>query len=123
MGASQLLPYEVFWSYVISFLISAALTVIIGYILANRVPSNVKEDSFECGQEEDVHPHEIFIRGADRYFAYAVAFFILDAFTWIIIAGAKVISLYVATGFFIATYVVAIMSALAYYVLKVREGL
>lgn len=123
MFESQLLPFEVFWSYVIVFVISTSLTVILGYLLANRAPNSVKKSTFECGQKEDVHPHEIFIRGADRYFAYAVAFFILDTFTWIIIAGVRALDIYLASGLFIITYLLAIMIALSYYVIKVRERL
>ncbi len=123
MFESQLLPFEAFWTYVIIFIISTAITVIIGYILANRAPNPVKKTTFECGQKEDIHPHEIFIRGADRYFAYAVAFFILDAFTWIIIAGVKALNVYLASGLFMVTYLLAIMTVLSYYVIKVRERL
>lgn len=123
MLGSQLLPYEVFWIYITIFAISTSLTVILGYILANRAPNPIKKSTFECGQKEDVHPHEIFIRGADRYFAYAVAFFILDSFTWIIIAGVKALDVFLASGLFIATYLIAIMIVLAYYVLKIREML
>jgi NADH:ubiquinone oxidoreductase subunit 3 (subunit A) len=123
MAAPQLLPYEVFWTYLFSFVISTAFTIIAGYILATRIPSSMKFDAFECGQPEDILPHQTYIKGADRYFAYAVAFFILDAFTWIIIAGARVLDFYIAAAFFMATYIIALMSALAYYVIKVREGL
>ncbi len=123
MFDAQLLPHEVFWLYVIIFVISVMGTIEIGYLLSNKAPSKVKKDTFECGQEEDVHPHEIFILGADRYFAYAVAFFILDAFTWILIAGTKALDIYIAAGLFMATYLVALMAALSYYVIKVREAL
>jgi NADH:ubiquinone oxidoreductase subunit 3 (subunit A) len=119
----QLLPFEVFWIYVLIFVISAMGTVEIGYLLSNKAPSKVKRSTFECGQVEDVHPHEIFIIGADRYFAYAVAFFILDAFTWILIAGANAVDFFLAAGLFIATYLIVLMAALSYYIIKVREGL
>ena len=119
----QLLPFEAFWAYVIIFFISMALTVILGYLLANRAPSPTKKTTFECGQKEDIHPHEIFIKGADRYFAYAMAFFILDAFSWIIVAGVKALDVFIASGLFIITYLIAIMIALGYYVIKVRERL
>lgn len=123
MFGPELLPYEVFWIYVIIFTVSAMATIEMGYLISNRAPSKVKKETFECGQEEDIHPHDIFIRGADRYFAYAVAFFILDAFTWILIAGSRALDVYLATGLFIATYLLALMAALSYYVIKVREVL
>ena len=123
MNNMQLLPYEAFWIYISIFLVSTLLTIVIGYILANRAPSKVKSDTFECGQEEDIHPHETYIRGANRYFAYAVAFFILDAFTWMIIAGAISISTYLIAGFLISVYIIILISVLAYYVIKVREAL
>lgn len=123
MFGYQLLPFEAFWAYIIIFAISTLLTVVLGYLLANRAPNPVKKSTFECGQKEDVHPREIFIRGADRYFAYAVAFFILDAFTWIIIAGVQALNIYLVSGLFMATYLLAIIIVLTYYVLKVRERL
>ena len=121
MFGYQLLPFEAFWIYIVIFAISTSLTVILGYLLADRVPNPVKKSTFECGQKEDVHPHEIFIRGADRYFAYAVAFFILDAFTWMIIAGVKALNIYLISALFMTTYLLAIIIVLAYYVLKIRE--
>ncbi len=123
MLETQLLPHEVFWIYVIIFVVSVMGTIEIGYLLSSRSPSKIKRESFECGQEEDIHPHDIFILGADRYFAYAIAFFILDAFTWILIAGTKALDIYIAAGLFMATYLVALMAALSYYVIKVREAL
>ena len=123
MVSEQIVSYEAFWIYLFTFVISTMLTIIIGYILASRSPSKIKAETFECGQEEDIHPHETFIRGADRYFAYAVAFFILDAFVWILIAGAASLKMYIPTGLFISLYIVSLFSVLAYYIFKVREAL
>ncbi len=118
-----ILPYEAFWMYVGLFVFVSALTILIGYILARRNPSPVKEATFECGQEEDIHPHETYIRGADRYFAYAVAFFILDAFTWILIAAVKAFNVYLGSFVLAALFLAAITVALYYYVSRVREVL
>lgn len=123
MPVPEILPYEAFWIFIIIFFIAALGTIEAGYILSRKAPSPVKEATFECGQDEDIHPHETFIRGADRYFAYAVAFFILDSFTWIIIAAVRVISIYLATILLLTTFIAGISVSLAYYVYRVRGEL
>jgi len=120
---ATILPHEAFWIYVGLFLIVTDVTIMIGYILARKLPSVVKEATFECGQPEDIHPHETYIRGADRYFAYAVAFFILDAFTWILIAAVKALDIFIFSFLLLALFLGGITTALYYYITRVREVL
>lgn len=120
---ASILPYQAFWIYVGLFLFVTTITILIGYILARRKPSPVKEATFECGQEEDIHPHDTYIRGADRYFAYAVAFFILDAFTWILIAAVKAFNIYITSFILVSLFLSGIAITLYYYITRIREVL
>ena len=120
---ASILPYEAFWIYVSLFIFVSVVTILAGYIMGRHKPSPVKEATFECGQEEDIHPHDTYIRGADRYFAYAVAFFILDAFTWILIAAVKAFNYYLTSFILVSLFLSGIAVALYYYVSKVREVL
>ncbi len=116
-----LTPEEIYWTFIFLFLVVAMLTIVIGYILARKAPTKVKRETFECGQEVDIHVHDTYIKGAERYFAYAVAFFILDAFTWILIASVNALKTYLFTTTLIVVYIVLIMIVLAYYISKLRE--
>lgn len=74
------------------FFISGLIVPVLAYILVGRSRGEVKEDTFECGQEIDIRPMDIRIVGAMRYFAYAVAFFVLDALSWILMASLGIIT-------------------------------
>jgi len=82
-------PYLWFWIFIVLFFVTGLVIPVIAYILEGRRRGTVKEDTFECGQEVDIRPSDVRIAGAGRYFAYAVAFFVLDALTWIIMASAS----------------------------------
>jgi len=115
-------PYESFWIFIIIFFITSFITVAIGWILANRKRSKVKYDMFDCGQKPDTTPHKLSIFGSVRYFAYAMAFFVLDAFVWIILSSVypfKVSGSYIAIYFII--YIVIVLVGLTYYINRVME--
>jgi len=118
----QIGPYEAFWIFVVTFFIASLIVVVLGWILSNKRESDIKGDMFDCGQKPDVTPHEIPIFGSIRYFAYAMAFFVLDAFVWIIISSVypfKICS--ECTSLFFLLYVAIILIGLTYYINRVME--
>jgi|Deesub1362B_J571_1020462.scaffolds.fasta_scaffold00004_439 NADH:ubiquinone oxidoreductase subunit 3 (subunit A) len=89
---AEILPFEAFWLFITSFFITGLLLPIIAYLLIGRRRGEVREDTFECGQEIDMRPNDVTIVGAMKYFGYAVAFFVLDAFVWILMASTNLLT-------------------------------
>jgi len=75
------------WVFIVAFFVAGLVVPVIAYILVGKTGGKVKEDTFECGQEIDFRPADVRILGAMRYFGYAVAFFVLDALSWILMAS------------------------------------
>jgi len=116
-------PYEAFWIFVGIFFISSLIVIVLGWILSNKRESSIKEDMFDCGQKPDVTPHKIPIFGSIRYFAYAMAFFVLDAFVWIILAS--VYPFKICSGcfsIFFLLYIGIILVGLSFYINRVMEA-
>jgi len=113
-------PYMWYWIFIVTFFITGLILPVIAYILEGRRRGDVKEDTFECGQEIDIRPSDIRIVGAIRYFAYAVAFFVLDALTWILMASTSLI----AKGLNpapIILYIIIIMIGIYFFVKGIEE--
>jgi len=122
MSMIELGPYEAFWAYVITFFIASLITVLLGWILSNKRASEVKTEIFDCGQKAEITPHKVPIFGSIRYFAYAMAFFVLDAFVWIILSSIYPFKLCRAcTSLYLLTYIVIILVALGYYITRLME--
>lgn len=120
----EILPHEAFWIFITSFFLTGALLPIIAYILVGRRRGEIREDTFECGQEIDIRPTDVTIAGAMRYFGYAVAFFVLDAFVWILMASTN--SLAGTSGFLsvlgITIYVIIILIGIYYFMRGLEEA-
>ncbi len=115
-------PYEAFWIYIILFFVSSAATIVIAWILASRKREPYKYDVFEAGQKMDVIPNEVGLFGSIRYFAYAMAFFVLDAFVWILISSSFALSVIGGIGIiYLLIYLVTILTALWFYLSKILE--
>lgn len=113
-------PYLWYWIFIIIFFISGLILPLIAYILEGRRRGEVKEDTFECGQEIDIRPSDVRIVGAIRYFAYAIAFFVLDALTWILMASALSVDLGL-NPFPIIAYIIIVMTGLYFFLRGIRE--
>ena len=114
-------PFAAFWIYVILFFVSSAATIIIAWILASRRREPAKYDVFEAGQPMDVIPTDVGIFGSIRYFAYAMAFFVLDAFVWILIANTLALEGSTLAGAYLTIYIAIIFLGLWFYISKIME--
>ena len=76
-----------FWIYALIFALSLVSTVLLSRLLSPRAPNPVKHSIYECGQAPMGRARDFMIAGANRYYAYAVAFFALDAFSWILLTS------------------------------------
>ena len=114
--------YEAFWIYVILFFVSSAATIVIAWLLASRKKEPSKYDVFEAGQKMDVIPNEVGLFGSVRYFAYAMAFFVLDAFVWILLSSSFALKVIGVEGIiYLLLYLMVTLIALWFYLSRIME--
>ncbi len=115
-------PFESFWIFVILFFITSVAMVAMAWMIASKKREPSKYDVFEAGQPMDVIPNVVGLFGSIRYFAYAMAFFVLDSFVWILVAYTGVISLNGKVAvLYLLIYISTLLLGLWYYVTKVLE--
>jgi len=115
-------PFESFWIFVILFFITSVAMVAMAWMLASKRREPSKYDVFEAGQPMDVVPNIVGLFGSIRYFAYAMAFFVLDSFVWILVAYTGVIGLDSRVAvLYLLVYISTLLLGLWYYVSKVLE--
>lgn len=115
-------PFESFWIFVILFFITSVGMIVMAWMLASRRKERHKYDVFEAGQSMDIIPNYVGLFGSIRYFAYAMAFFVLDSFVWILVAYTGIIGLNGgAAVIYLLIYILTLLLGLWYYVSRVLE--
>ena len=79
--------YIAFWLFTALFIAFLSIAILTSKLLAPSKPNPIKRNIYECGQPPFGRAFSFRITGALRYFGYAVVFFALDAFTWIILTS------------------------------------
>lgn len=79
-----------FWVFTFIFGAFLTLATAISIFIGSRRPNPIKDSVYECGQTPFGRLHNFRIGGATRYFVYAVIFFALDAFAWVVLTASMV---------------------------------
>jgi len=79
--------YIAFWLFTALFIVFLSSAILASKLLAPSRPNPIKRNIYECGQPPFGRAFSFKVTGALRYFGYAVVFFALDAFTWIILTS------------------------------------
>jgi NADH:ubiquinone oxidoreductase subunit 3 (subunit A) len=87
-------------------------------LVSPKKPNKIKNTIYECGQSPFGEARTFRILGITRYFGYAVAFFALDAFAWVIITSALSASITAETVHVIAIYTFVIVGGIAYFLIE-----
>jgi len=108
-----------FWLFALLLAVLMVFLVILGKILSPSRPNPVKTTTYECGQAPMGEAHSFMISGSFRYFAYAVVFFALDAFSWILMACSMAITLVNFT--LVVIYTLIITVGILYFLKSLRR--
>ena len=105
--------YIAFWLFTALFIAFLTIAILLSKLLAPSKPNPIKKNIYECGQPPFGRALSFRVTGALRYFGYAVVFFALDAFTWIILT-----SVYAPTPITmmaVALYTIIILIGIGYF--------
>jgi len=111
--------YIAFWLFTALFIVFLAFTILSSRLLAPIRPNPIKRNIYECGQPPFKRALSFRVTGALRYFGYAVIFFALDAFAWILLAS--VYSLKPPTLMAVSLYTLITLIGIGYFLSELRR--
>ena len=107
-----------FWIFAGVELAFLCLAILASRLISPKKPNWHKRNTYECGQEPFGEARTFRILGILKYFGYAVAFFALDAFAWVILTSAYSVSNTGTTISVISMYTVVICTGIAYFLIE-----
>lgn len=110
--------FWLFTSIEIGFLIIA---IIISKLIGPKKPNTTKKTIYECGQNPFTPASEFRLLGITRYFGYAVVFFALDAFAWVILTAAFSISFDVKMIATVSFYTLIVLIGIGYFLVEQKK--
>ncbi len=109
---------QAFWAFAIVDFAFLALAVISARLVSPKKPNKIKNTIYECGQDPYGEARSFRMLGISRYFGYAVAFFALDAFAWILLTSAVSFQMTSELISIIAIYAFIIFTGIAYFLVE-----
>lgn len=110
-----------FWAFAfieIGFLLFAILAA---WLISAKQPNKIKTTIYECGQEPFGNASDYKILGITRYFGYAVVFFALDAFAWIVLTAAMSISFTLEVIAIVSVYIFIVLIGIGYFLTELKK--
>jgi NADH:ubiquinone oxidoreductase subunit 3 (subunit A) len=114
----QIYGYQAFWAFALIDFGFLAVAVVASRLVSPKKPNKIKNTTYECGQDPFGEARSFRLTGISRYFGYAVAFFALDAFGWIILSSALAMQQTIQQVSIIAIYTLIIFSGIAYFLVE-----
>jgi NADH:ubiquinone oxidoreductase subunit 3 (subunit A) len=113
--------YIAFWLFAAIFIAFLSIAILFARLLGPLKPNPIKENIYECGQAPYGRALNFRIAGFARYFGYAVVFFALDAFSWMVLTSA--ISLASRPEFISTTslYILVVLFGIGYFLSELRR--
>jgi len=107
-----------FWIFAGIELGFLSVAILAARLIGAKKPNETKTTIYECGQKPFGEARSFRLLGITRYFGYAVAFFALDAFAWMILTSAISINFTLETVGILVTYTVVIALGFAYFLVE-----
>ena len=109
---------QAFWIFAGIELGFLSVAILAARLIGAKKPNETKTTIYECGQKPYGEARSFRILGITRYFGYAVAFFALDAFAWIILTSAISVSFTLETVSILLVYSFIIALGLSYFLVE-----
>lgn len=111
----QISGFQAFWAFALIDFGFLALAVMAARLVSPKKPNETKVTTYECGQKPFGEARTFRLTGISRYFGYAVAFFALDAFGWMVLTSAMSVKITTELVTIIAIYTFIIFTGIAYF--------
>jgi NADH:ubiquinone oxidoreductase subunit 3 (subunit A) len=110
-----------FWIFTTTEIGFLAFAIIVARLIGHKKPNEIKATIYECGQEPFGAARDYKILGITRYFGYAVVFFALDAFAWVILTAAMSINFNLKTISIVSVYVAVVLVGIGYFLTELKK--
>ncbi|MCW4036168.1 MAG: NADH-quinone oxidoreductase subunit A [Candidatus Bathyarchaeota archaeon] len=112
------LAFWIFASIEIGFLTFA---IILAWLIGSKKPNKIKKTIYECGQRPFGDAKDYRILGITRYFGYAVVFFALDAFAWVVLTAAMSINFSFKAIAVVSVYILVVLVGIGYFLAELNK--
>ena len=112
------LAFWIFAAIEIGFL---SFAIVAARLISAKKPNKIKETIYECGQDPIGAAKDYRLLGIVRYFGYAVVFFALDAFAWVVLMAAMSIDLSLQFVSIVSAYILVILIGVGYFVSELHK--
>lgn len=113
--------YLAFWIFTAIFIVFLGSTILIARLIGPVKPNPVKQNIYECGQAPFGKASGFRITGITRYFGYAVVFFALDAFSWVVLTAAMSIAFSPETIIIVSIYTLIVLVGIGYFLAELSK--
>lgn len=113
--------YLAFWIFCAIFIAFLCLAILIARLIGPLKANSVKLSIYECGQKPFGSARGFRISGISRYFGYAVVFFALDAFAWVVLTAAISLSANPASIVAVSVYTLVVLVGIGYFLAELRK--
>ena len=110
-----------FWIFTTTERGFLAVVIIASRLIGAKKPNKIKATIYECGQEPFGAAKDYKVLGITRYFGYAVVFFALDAFAWVILTAAISINFNLETISVVTVYVAVVLVGIGYFLTELKK--
>ena len=112
------LAFWLFTAIEIGFL---SIAILLAWLIGAKKPNKTKLTIYECGQRPFGEAREFKILGITRYFGYAVVFFALDAFAWVVLTAAMSINFTFKAIGIVSVYILIVLVGIGYFLAELRK--
>lgn len=113
--------YLAFWIFTAIFLVFLGVAILIARLIGPLKPNPIKSTIYECGQEPFGKASGFRITGTTRYFGYAVVFFALDAFSWVVLMAATSITFTLKSIAIVSVYTFIVLIGIGYFLSELKK--
>ncbi|MFQ6053422.1 MAG: NADH-quinone oxidoreductase subunit A [Candidatus Bathyarchaeia archaeon] len=112
--------YLAFWIFTFIFIAFLGSAIFVAWLFGPIKPNPIKQSIYECGQAPFGRASGFRITGIVRYFGYAVVFFALDAFSWVVLTAAMSIPFSLETIAVVSVYTLVVLVGIGYFLAELR---
>ena len=98
-----------------------SVLILIARAIGTIKPNKIKTTIFECGNPLFDDAKNWRLTGISRYFGYAVVFFALDAFSWVVLTAAISIDLNPHAIAGVSIYILIILIGVGYFLAELKK--
>ncbi|TET71806.1 hypothetical protein E3J39_03845 [Candidatus Bathyarchaeota archaeon] len=110
-----------FWTFASIEIGFLTFAIIVARLIGAKKPNKIKATIYECGQDPVGEARSYRMLGITRYFGYAVVFFALDAFAWVILTAAMSINFTIETITIVSLYVLVVLIGVGYFLAELNK--